>query len=64
MDNLVLFQIFDRMLFTTKSVSCGSVTYGLYYVEVGSLYAYFLGSFFFLNHKWMLNFVKSLFYLY
>ena len=32
--------------------------YGLYYVEVRSLYAHFLESFY---HKQILNFVKSLF---
>ena len=41
---------------------CGFVLYGLYYVEVGSLYAHFLKSFFF--HKWVLNFVKSYFCIY
>ena len=39
--------------------------YNLYYVEVVSLCAYFLESFFFLlNDKWMLNFVKSFFCIY
>ena len=37
------------------------VTCGLYYVHIGSLYAYFLESFY---YKWMLNFVKSLFCIY
>ena len=32
------------------------VVYGLYYVEVVSLYAHFLESF---HHTWVLNFVKS-----
>ena len=40
----------------------GFVVYGLYYVEVGSLYAHFLESFF--NHKRMLNFVESFFCIY
>ena len=31
------------------------------HVEVSSLYAYFLEGFF---HKWLLNFVKSFFYIY
>ena len=35
--------------------------YGLYYVEVGSLYAHFLESFY---QKWVLNFVKSFFCIY
>ena len=34
----------------------GNIIYGLYYVEVRSLYAYFLEAFY---HKWVLNFVKS-----
>ena len=33
----------------------------LLYVEIGSLYAYFLQSFY---HKWVLNFVKSFFCIY
>ena len=37
------------------------VVYGLYYVEVGSLYAHFLESFY---HNWVLNFVKSFFCIY
>ena len=37
------------------------VIYGLYYVEVCSLYAHFLESF---DHKWMMNFVKSIFHIY
>ena len=39
-------------------VSYGFVINGLYFVEVGSLYAHFLESFY---HKWVLNFVKALF---
>ena len=39
-------------------VSYGFVIKGLYFVEVGSLYAHFLESFY---HKWVLNFVKALF---
>ena len=42
-------------------VHCRLITYGLYYVEVCSLYTHFLESFY---HKWMLNFVKSFFYTY
>ena len=37
------------------------LSYGLYYVEVGSLYAHFLESFY---HKSVLNFVKSFFCIY
>ena len=43
------------------NVSCGFAMYGLYYVEVGSFYAHFLES---LYHKWLLNFVKSIFCIY
>ena len=35
--------------------------YGLYYVEVGSLCAHYMESFY---QKWMLNFVKSFFGIY
>ena len=48
--------------FTTENdVGCGFVIYGLYYVEVGSLYACFLEGFY---HKWVLNFVESFFCIY
>ena len=48
--------------FTIESdVTCGFVTYGLYYVEEVSLYAHFLEGF---CHKWVLNFFKSLFGIY
>ena len=40
------------------------VIYDLYYVEGGSFYALFLESFFFLNHKWLFNFVESFFGIY
>ena len=53
-DILVLFFIFEEMLllFSIKNdVSCGFVTDGLYYVEVYSLHAHFLQSFY---HKWVL----------
>ena len=39
-------------------VWCGLIIYGLYYVEVSSLYTHFVESF---CHKCMLNFVKSFF---
>ena len=49
-------------LFTIKNdVRCGFVTYGLYYVEVGSLYAHFLKGFY---QKWVLDFVKGFFRVY
>ena len=60
-DILVLFLILEGMLsaFTVEyDVTCGFVIYGLYYVEVGSLYTHFLESF---DHKWMLNLIKNLF---
>ena len=52
--------------FTTEyDVRCGFVTYGLYYVEVCTFYAHFLGSFsFFLNHEWVFSFIKSFPYMY
>ena len=66
---LVLFLIFKGMLsvfFTIEyDISCGFVMYGLYYVEICSLCAHFLENvvfcFFFFNHKWMLDFIKSFF---
>ena len=39
----------------------GFVIYGLYHVEVSSLYAYFLEGFY---HKWVLNFVESFLCIY
>ena len=48
-------------LFTVEyDVSCGFIIYGLYCVEVCSLYTHFVKS---LYHKWILNFVKSFFYM-
>ena len=47
-DILILFLILGEMLsaFTIESdVTCGFVTYGLYYVEEVSLYVHFLGGF-------------------
>ena len=46
------------VLFTMEYVSCGFIIYGLYYVKIYSLYGHFLESFY---HKWMLNFINSLF---
>ena len=60
-DILALFLILAETLlaFTVEyAVSCRFIIYGLYYIEVGSLCAHFLESFY---HKWMLNFVKSFF---
>ena len=37
------------------------ITYGHYFVEVGSFYAHFLKSF---HHTWVLNFVKGFFCMY
>ena len=56
---LVLFQILEEMLSAFHSeydVSSGLTIYGLYYVEVCSLYAHFVENFF---HKLKLNSVKS-----
>ena len=48
-------------LFTIENnVCCGLVIYGLYYAEVFLLCPFF----FFFYHKWLLNFVKSFFYIY
>ena len=58
---LVLFQVLEKIfqLFTIEyNVICGFVIYGLYYVEVYSLYAHVPESFY---SKWMVSFVKSLF---
>ena len=44
-----------------NNACCRLIIYGLYYVEVDSLYAHFLKSF---NHKWMLNFVTGFFCIY
>ena len=63
-DILILILILGEMLsaFTIESdVTCGFITYGLYYVEKVSLYAHFLEGF---CLKWVLNFVKSLFGIY
>ena len=64
-DILVLFLILEEMLSIFHACKwcfcCGFVMYGLYYVEVRSLYAHFLESFY---HKRILNFVKSFFCIY
>ena len=63
-DILFLFLILGGMLSALaieSDVTCGFVTYGLYYVEEVSLYAHFLEGF---CHKCVLNFVKSLFGIY
>ena len=41
------FQVFT----VGNNAPCGFVVYGLYYIEVVSFYADFLGCFFFFNHK-------------
>ena len=49
-------------LFTIEyDVNCAFIIYGLYYVEVASLCAHFLESFY---HKWALKFAKSFFCMY
>ena len=63
-DTLVLFLILGAMLSVfhiEDNVCCRLIIYGLYYVEVGSLYAHFLKSF---NHKSVLNFFKGFFCIY
>ena len=58
MDILVLFLILEEKLsvFTILyDVSCGLVIYGLYYVEVHSLYTHFVESFY---HEWIFNLVQ------
>ena len=42
-------------------ISCGSFMYGLYYVELGSFYPYFLDGFY---QETMLYFVKYFFCIY
>ena len=62
--NLVLFLILVEMVSVFHhwgDVGCGFVIYGLYHVEVSSLYAYFLEGFY---HKWVLNFVESFLCIY
>ena len=56
-DILVLFLIRGNSFTVENDICCGFVIYGLYYVEVRSLYAHFLERFY---HKWVLNFVKTL----
>ena len=57
--NLVLFLILEEMLSVFHHWERRLLRvclYGLYYAEIGSLYAHFLESFY---HKWVLNFVRS-----
>ena len=57
--NLVMFLILVEMVSVFHHwgwFGCGFVIYGLYYVEVSSLYAYFLEG---LYHKWVLNLLKA-----
>ena len=59
-DILIFFLILEEMfqLFTNENdVIHDFVIYGLYYTELGSLYACFLKRFY---HKWVVNFVESL----
>ena len=62
--NLVLFLILVEMVSVFHHWEwcwLWFVIYGLYYVEISSLYAYFLEGFY---HKWVLNFVESFFCIY
>ena len=59
-DFLILFLTLERLLqlFTIEyTASYRLFIYGLYYVEVYTLYAHFLGIFFY--HEFILNFVKN-----
>ena len=61
MDSLVLFPILGRMLsvLPLRIMFAVGLSYGLYYVEVGSFYVhFFLKSF---NRKWVLKFFKGFF---
>ena len=61
---LVLFLILDGMLSAFHhwlQYSCRFVICDLYYVEVCTLYAHFMEC---IYHKWVLHFVKKLFYIY
>ena len=66
-DIFVLFLILEGMLSAFHHwVWCQLwfAIYDRYFVEIVSLYAHFLESFFFFNTKWMLNFGKSFFCIY
>ena len=54
--NAFSFSPLSVMLLICIIISCRIIIYGLYYVEICSLYTDFLESFY---HKWMSNFVKS-----
>jgi len=54
-------QEFFQLFTIENDVSSGFVIYGLYYVEVGSLYAHFLKGF---DQKWVLYFVKGFLHVY
>ena len=62
---LVLFLILVGKLLVFLSieyvVGCRSLVYDLHYVEECSLYSHFAECF---NHKWVLYFIKSFFYIY
>ena len=65
-DILVLFLILEEMLSAFHieyGVTCRFVVYGLYYVEVCSIFAQVLDILFF-NYKLVLNCVKSFFCIY
>ena len=60
----ILFLILEEILSTFHHwvwCFCGIVIYNFYYVEVGSLYAHFLETFY---HKYVLSFIKRFFCFY
>ena len=51
-------------IFTIEyDISCWFIIEGLYYIDIWSLCAHFVESFF-LNYKWVLKFVRSCFWIY
>ena len=59
---LVLFLILEEVLASEYDGSCGFDIYGFYYVEICSLYTHCAEGL--LNHKSLLNFVKTFFWIY
>ena len=66
-DIIVLFLILEEMLsvfYHWEWCLLWVSLYGLYYVEVASLYVHCMGRFFFFCHKWVLNIVKTFLCIY